>query len=461
MNNDTFNRENDELLQFVLDARYFNIYKEPLTAKNKNIAQLELFITSYCNLKCTYCYLNKYRDKLSPNAKKTDVILNNLRILLDHFLKEGYSFTDIDLFSGEIWGDPLGNGVIDLLEEYIKKGLVIKNIMVPTNFTFILYPEKTELVEGYIKRMSDIGTCLQLSASIDGKMLEDETRPFKANGKTRDDEYYDKVFSFCKKYGFLFHPMVAAHGIEKWVDNYNWYMDMLEKHGFENPMDCAMMLEVRNDDWTPEAIQEYLKFIDYLINYRFKKLGNSVKEFATFLFNLDQRVASGYLPYTIPLSENIMPCTVQNQLTVRLGDLALVPCHRMAYDNFVFGKYRVENEEIVGIEAINPQMAVKVMLSNPSNSIHGCDNCTYNKMCMKGCFGAQFEYGEELFMPLKSVCNLFKAKYDFLLDRYAQMGVFEEIEKLIEEDRSKVYLKDTLNVYYDIMSRRNQQCWDC
>lgn len=457
--NNNFNKENDDLVKYVLDTRFFKLFKEPVGTINKNIAQLELFVTSHCNLKCTYCYLNKYRDKLFPHAKNNELILSNLKILLEHFLEEGYSFENIDLFSGEVWGEELGNGVMDLLIEYIKRGVIIKNIMIPTNFTFILFDEKTSFMENYIEAFKLIGTNLQLSASIDGKCLEDTTRPFRAsNGKTRDDEFYDKVFSFCKKYGYLFHPMVSAYGIEKWIDNYEWYKSMFIKHGFP-PLDSAMLLEVRNDDWTDEAIDGYLKFLAHLIKDRYESVGSNITEFTKYLFNIDQRTMSGYLPYHLSLAENSMPCTIQTQLTVRLGDLALVPCHRMAYDNFLYGKYEVEDGKITGLTAINPQMTVKVLLTNPKNSIHGCDNCAYNKICMKGCFGAQFEFGEEPFMPLKTVCKLFKAKYDFLIDTYTEMGVFKEAEKIYNDSLEKIYLKDNIQIYKDVIERRESQCW--
>ena len=69
------------------------------------------------------------------------------------------------------------------------------------------------------------------------------------------DEFYDKVFSFAKHYGYGFHPMVAAASIEKWIDNYKWWIKMLKK--YDLPMDYLMMLEVRNDDWTDEKIKEF------------------------------------------------------------------------------------------------------------------------------------------------------------------------------------------------------------
>jgi len=36
---------------------------------------------------------------------------------------------------------------------------------------------------------------------------------------------------------------------------------------------------------------------------------------------------------------------------VRAGDLSIIPCHRTSYQKFIYGKYKTENNKIIGIEA--------------------------------------------------------------------------------------------------------------
>lgn len=44
---------------------------------------------------------------------------------------------------------------------------------------------------------------------------------------------------------------------------------------------------------------------------------------------------------------------------------------------------------------------------------------------MKGCLGSQFETNGNMFKFCESVCKMQKAKIDFLVDKYTELGVYE------------------------------------
>lgn len=67
----------------------------------------------------------------------------------------------------------------------------------------------------------------------------------------------------------------------------------------------------------------------------------------------------------------------------------------------------------------------KVLGVIPKNDIKECRGCTYNHLCMKGCLGSQFETNGSMFNPCESVCKMQKAKIDFLVDKYTELGVYE------------------------------------
>ena len=55
--------------------------------------------------------------------------------------------------------------------------------------------------------------------------------------------------------------------------------------------------------------------------------------------------------YNLALGKNCIRkgCNVDKLITIRLGDLSWVPCHRTSYEKFIYGKLKVENNTIVGV----------------------------------------------------------------------------------------------------------------
>jgi hypothetical protein len=88
-------------------------------------------------------------------------------------------------------------------------------------------------------------------------------------------------------------------------------------------------------------------------------------------------------------AEESPTCSVADHLTIRLGDLAICPCHRTAYNKYLYGKFVVENDKIVDISAINTQMAIRILFANNKIASFGCDNCIFSEYCIKVCFGSQ------------------------------------------------------------------------
>ena len=82
-----------------------------------------------------------------------------------------------------------------------------------------------------------------------------------------DDEYYKKAFDFVQKTGAGIHPMLCAAGAGRAIANFNWWVEMYEKYLPERVADndyFPVFLEVRNgDEWTDEAIEEYLVYLKY------------------------------------------------------------------------------------------------------------------------------------------------------------------------------------------------------
>ncbi len=440
----TFKNENTDLLKFVLDASFFAGWSDQNYCSNlengSRISSLELYVTSECGQKCEYCYLNRHGDKLYPKEiRNNKTILHNLDILLRYATKSWPFLTNVDIFSGEIVGSQVFFDVLDLLLKYKKLGASYNSIIVPTNFSFIHDDATTAKVQTYIDRLKEANIRLALSASLDGLLVEDIARSQKLYRK-RDEAFYDSAFAFMKHNTYCAHPMIAACSVDKWVENYKWFIDKCEQYDMDI-LERVMTLEVRNDDWTDEAIAHYLKFLEFYCEYHFAhRYDSNPNRFAKSVLGLTTE-NKGYTNFMLMDAVQIPTCSIAYQLTVRLGDLSIAPCHRTAYPELMYGKFVVENDEIVDIEANNPVIATKILLSNQRKSHHGCDTCWNVNSCIRGCFGAQYEYGGEPFMPLLSVCKLFKAKSRFLIKWYRDNGIIDAIKQISSDDHNASVLE--------------------
>jgi hypothetical protein len=136
----------------------------------------------------------------------------------------------------------------------------------------------TAKVESYIERMKSIDIGLVLSASVDGKYCDFGRTP-------NSPEFYEKLKHFMQKYSFLPHPMLSATNVKYWIDNFHWWK---ENFGLRTVYDMTF-LEVRNEQWDKESIQNLIQFCDYLTDETYKALNNNKEEMLKYVFNLHDR----------------------------------------------------------------------------------------------------------------------------------------------------------------------------
>ena len=415
-----------------------------------NNTNLEVYITNVCNQHCEYCYFIKHPE-LYDAPKDPETLLKNFKILLDYFFENSYVPQTLDLFSGEIWHTQFGLDILELVLEYVNKGWAVPNIMISSNCSFIMDREQFHKIQTIINKFnSTFTTAIHFSISIDGKYIDQQFRARNDETNKYLDEFYELIFAFAKKNVFYFHPMVSSHNVKYWIENYKWWKENLRAHGL-NPDDYLMMLEVRNPDWTEESMKYYNEFIEYLF---YDKLHNDCRDDLPLFANtmLSTRIhnslpMNGYFPYILNSGYNYMCCSISESLTVRLGDLAICPCHRTAYNKYLYGKFVVEDNQIVDIKANNANMAIQTLMVNINSGLHGCDACIYNYFCLKGCFGAQLEELGDPFFPIENVCEFFKSKYNHLIKLYEQNHVFEYAESILPPEPNYKKAQELLILY--------------
>lgn len=444
-----YQKEHNELLTFLLNERFFkpwsNHYENELeyTRSLSPDTRLELYLTSTCNQNCEYCYLVKYEELYPKEYNNPELIKQNLRLIFEWIMDNNFHISDLDFFTGEIWHSQFGLDVLDILLEYLSYGMNVTGVMIPSNCSFILNEIQTCELERRIKKAKKYGCEILFSISVDGAIIEEKMRPLN-NKINKTEEFYERLFLFAKHNNFLFHPMVAAKSSKDWIENYKWWQKKYKEYDMD--IGNIMMLEVRNNDWTQECIDDYNEFMKFLIDNDIKNFCNgNLEKFVDSIIGFDNS-HHGYVPYIPTECDTFAGCTVCDTLTIRVGDLAIAPCHRTSYGKFLYGHFIVKNNKIIDIEANNIFMATRVLMANNNVATLGCDTCIYNTCCLKGCFGSQYEQNNDPFIPIPGVCNFFKQKWRSIINYYNELGLLDIMkDKINPYETNYIHAKTIYN----------------
>ena len=437
-----YQKEQNTLLESFLDRYFFQGFRGEIDNDTTHGRMIELFIKGTCSSGCKYCYLIKHSKELYPSeCQSEEQILSNLRAFCKWYIKNKFR-TNIVFFTGEIIKSGLLFKILDIFLEYFSDDTNPYrpiDIIYPENCDFLEDDELTEKVQRYIDKFKEIGVKFAFSLSIDGKYM-DENR-----NKDHKDEFYKKVGQFADKNFFGFHPMVSAMNIDKWIENYKWWSE--DKDIPKVLGNYLMMLEVRDDNWSDKAINSYLNFLNFLADYDFERIGKDKKAFAERVFlsknvlnYYDNLSITSHLPDKESFDNNGLSCSVQKNLCIRLGDMAIVPCHRTSYDKYVTGYLDIDKEknEIVGYIGKNVEVLIAIY-SWSKDTGPWCRDCAVKYWCPGPCFGSDYECNGDMFQPPKTVCRLFHARAAFLLMKYEQMGIYDEAKKMMPPERIALY----------------------
>lgn len=421
--------QDNDFLYDVLNRHYFESYRT-----DSHSAALEVYLYGLCKSNCEYCYLKQHQEELYP-AKLNDIptILHNFELLIDWYIENKF-ICMIDFFSGEWLTTSLFEPIMQIMyDKFSKTKYRPKRILGADNMQFLWDEKRTKLIEYWFdKFFTDLDIDISLSASIDGAICD--------YGRVQGtDEFYDRLWNFCKKYQLRAHPMVSAHNVKDWIPNYLWWVNNAPPSIWRG----LMMLEVRNEEWHEQEINDLIKFCDFLVDFQFKNIFNENKlDFLKHILNMKDEekypfTSTGYRNIALGSNgftdgQDIIQCSFHNECAIRLGDLAIVPCHRLSYKDLIIGKFNVENNKITGIKAINPVLAVLKGRLKQSNLPH-CATCDFVGICAGFCLGNSYEISKNFLIPAKEVCQMYKAKNSFLIYKYEQMGLWKLLPQLEEE----------------------------
>lgn len=424
------------------------LMKSYLDTYCKNKKAIEFIISSQCDQKCEYCYLYKHSHEMNyPQANKKEDVLRNFQLILNYLEKENYEFEDYDIFSGEFFQLSYWEDIFQMIYNFQIKTKKHRYVTIPTNYSFIEDEKLTDKIDKWIIKMREEADAhVHLSCSVDGpEKTESITRP-NVHIKQKNQEYYDRLFKFVAKNSFAFHPMVGKYFLQNYKENYDFFIDGIIKHNVMfygddySTYNPPMFLEIRdNDQWDDDSLNNLSLFLNYVADQDLERLYSGDKELYALKFFDDftdtYQQMTGSLrnqPYilTYPhLSGNVVSCSIQKHLVVRVGDLKMAPCHRTYYSELEYGEFLLNEDktEIIGVKGINPTLAFKIINFNPARSSLKCGGCDFKSFCIQGCFGSQYENTSEIFAPQEQVCKMLRVKYKTIHDIAERLGLYDII----------------------------------
>lgn len=462
---------NDFFYKKSIDGNYkSDLYK--MLIEYHIASPIEVIIRPECNQKCEYCYITNHGNELYPleERKTKEELITNFEILFNYFEKQKMIIPQMELFAGDLFYDDLIYSLFEILYSYYNKiyetesfclnFIMEKNIpnfriIIPSNFSFVNDSRHLPKLKEWQNKFIKINVKINFSVSADGKYAT-KVRENKQNNEV--DQYYDKIIQAGFELKAGFHPMISSETIENYIQNYDWWLEQLAKYNsklpFEKQFDFSpTFLEVRNNTWTKEKIDSYVLLLNHMIDKRIELFNGNIELLASHLFNNNNNNIkmnnSDVLRFPIRTFSEHSPCTLTGLMHINLQNMAIVPCHRLTYYQFIGGKFIIENNEIIDIDPINPSGYIGIMTMNYHYQPK-CDNCALNNICMKGCLGSQYETSGELFVPNNSVCNLFHAKYKTLISRYNQLGIFKIAKKYNYLHLEQIILLQDICNYLDI-----------
>lgn len=449
-----------ELLGLYLDKEIFvpqrsfqsllnEVDNKPEEEYMTNLSGIELIVRPECNQKCEYCYIARYGKDLYPLEERisNEQILINIDKLLTYIYTTRSTYINHwELFAGDLMYDGIFFDILDIYYKHFENlyriyAPVFQNnkglILMPSNFAWIEDEEKAARMEEYIAKFEKLNWEIGLSISTDGKYAVDtrENRPL-------DDAHFDKLFQWTNKHPKMgFHPIISASNVRNAIKNYDWWKEMYKKYYHSDSAQALYThdflpywLEARNDEWHEDDIQEYLKLLEHMLEDRFDMHDRDPHKMAYHMFcgdgdnntlpKLAQNDLIRILVNNEPRELESIGCTISNLLCITVNNFAIVPCHRLNY-HILRGGYFIQDElgAIADIKPFNVSGLITTKMA-PSQSVPGCAQCLYNRVCHKGCLGAQYEATGEVFMPCLTVCDLFKESFDFLMLWYDRHGVY-------------------------------------
>lgn len=429
----TFKAEEKQLYLDFIERYYFAQWRTDPPYKSEYNASVELFLTPDCDLQCKYCYLNKFGDKLySKNIRGVKKVVENTQLLFDYFTNNKLFPNIIEIFGGTI---PISayEEIFDIIYKYMNNVPVQKefNILIPMNALFVRDERKVKMLIDWTKKISNINSTMHISYSFDGKYADPLSRPAKNKYFKYDDEFYERTKDFARIVHPGFHPMISPENIHVWRKNFDWFLEYISDTyncDEKEALNSLYLLEVRNPNWQEKELLYLADFNYYMTKRIFDIYDGSPSQFVNEF--LRTTALNWYTNFVGTIGRGI-GCSIQSGMYIRMGDLSIVPCHRTSWPDYESGRFIVENNQIVGLEPVNPWTHLAIASFKAENGFV-CSHCPINSLCSFYCLGANLEFNKNLFVPIPSVCRMEYYKIKSVINSFKLLGIWPAYYRYLE-----------------------------
>lgn len=360
-----------------------------------------ILLTEDCNLRCTYCFENHNKNKMSESTadKAVDFIFENAR-------KSGQNRCGFTMFGGE----PMM--AADIFERMVRRAWKIEDetgiessFTVITNGTFL--PDNiAQLMRESIK----INRLIGVQISSDGPAhVHDKYRVTVAGGPSfhmveKTIEKYKEV------YGDYFKQVVNIHGClnaETVGDLFESYKYFRENLGFQR----IWFLPVTEENWTEDHVKIYFEQMKLIKEYIMKivDVTQSIREIEINA-PLDRCLRQ-------PNNRISIPCGAGRNYCSITANGELYPCHNIYFND-------ANKDSLIGnIWTGVDENATRIYKQYDPEDISNCVGCDHG-YCYR-CIAINLSENGSLFAQVRgNYCKMMK------VDNYFQKQMRKEIEEM-------------------------------
>lgn len=333
---------------------------------------IECVITEHCDLRCTYCYIDKKVVHMSIDI--FDMLIDNIDDILKLYNQSRYH---LDFFGGE----PLLN--FDLIKHAVP---ILQNDQRCSTFSII--SNLLSLDEDKLKFIKDNN--INTSFSFDG-LWNEFNRPLKDGSSSL--KLYEQKKSLIKQLSPHYcKVMVSPASLGTLVENARYLIE-----DWEISPDFTL---VRDNIWTEDNINKFRSEIRQLSDLQIDYIKNKHK-----------RVIIGfYLLYLLDMvfgykyGKRSFGCFAGHNGLGYMPNGVLYPCARFGTNN----EYPIYDVKTKTLFKDNHNMFLDQKHYNPQ-TFDKCQQCVYYINCNAGCTYSQMKNG---WQPLDRICELYKILFD-------------------------------------------------